>query len=59
MLQNCDVNPQQGTEDQISSQYSFVTQDGVLCVVTYSAGPLGYQESHDCQDGYINGIAHG
>ena len=39
--------------DQVTGQYSYVDANGALVTVTYQAGPEGYTEERNVQDGFI------
>nr|ACO12720.1 Cuticle protein 7 [Lepeophtheirus salmonis] len=40
--------------DFVTGQYTYVDANGSLVTVTYEAGPEGYSESRDIQEGFIN-----
>merc|ERR1711910_128517 len=39
--------------DTVSGTYSYVDPLGSLIVVTYTAGPMGYQETREVQEGFV------
>ncbi len=39
--------------DQVTGQYSYVDANGALVTVTYQAGPGGYTEERNIQDGFV------
>merc|ERR1712203_715856 len=39
--------------DTVSGRYSYVDPLGSLIVVTYTAGPMGYQETREVQEGFV------
>lgn len=39
--------------DEVTGQYSYVDANGALVTVTYRAGPGGYTEERNIQDGFV------
>lgn len=39
--------------DEVTGQYSYVDANGALVTVTYKAGPAGYTEERNIQDGFV------
>jgi hypothetical protein len=39
--------------DNLSGTYSYVDADGGLVTVNYEAGPMGYSEAREVQDGFV------
>merc|ERR1712066_64435 len=39
--------------DTVTGTYSYVDPLGSLIVVTYTAGPMGYQETREVQEGFV------
>merc|ERR1712106_600983 len=40
--------------DTLTGMYSYVNPDGALITVNYEAGPMGYSQTHDQQDGFVS-----
>merc|ERR1712106_902364 len=39
--------------DTLTGMYSYVNPDGALITVNYEAGPMGYSQTLEQQDGYV------
>merc|ERR1712128_308213 len=43
-----------GDGDTLTGMYSYVNPDGALITVNYEAGPMGYSQTLDQQDGFVS-----